>query len=108
MARVLVIEDDRRSSAEIAAALGDHGFDVECVYNGRDGLLKATADNPVDVKRYQDEDMIIIGTPEMCLEKVLKYAEVGVDQLLCYMQFGMLPHESIMRSIELMGTQIID
>src|SRR6266481_6393120 len=44
MAKVLVIEDDRRSSAEIAAALGDHGFDVECAYTGRDGLLKATAD----------------------------------------------------------------
>lgn len=44
MARVLVIEDDRRSSAEIAAALGDHGFDVECAYNGRDGLLRASAD----------------------------------------------------------------
>src|SRR5262249_22835325 len=44
MARVLVIEDDRRSSAERAAALGDHGYDVECAYTGRDGLLKATAE----------------------------------------------------------------
>ena len=44
MARVLVIEDDRRTSAEIAAALGDHGFDVECAYTGRNGLLKATAE----------------------------------------------------------------
>ena len=44
MTRVLVIEDDRRTAAEIAAALGDHGFDVECAYNGRDGLLKATAE----------------------------------------------------------------
>src|SRR5437588_11420516 len=44
MARVLVIEDDRRTSAEIAAALGDYGFDVECAYTGRDGLLKATAE----------------------------------------------------------------
>ena len=44
MTRVLVIEDDRRTAAEIAAALGDHGFDVECAYTGRDGLLKATAE----------------------------------------------------------------
>ena len=44
MGKVLVIEDDRRTAAEIAAALGDHGFDVECAYNGRDGLLRATAD----------------------------------------------------------------
>jgi DNA-binding response OmpR family regulator len=44
MTTVLVIEDDRKTSAEIAAALGDHGFNVECAYTGRDGLLKATAD----------------------------------------------------------------
>lgn len=44
MAKVLVIEDDRRTAAEIAAALGDYGFDVECAYNGRDGLLRASTE----------------------------------------------------------------
>ena len=44
MAKVLVIEDDLRTAAEIAAALGDYGFDVECAHNGREGLLKAAAD----------------------------------------------------------------
>src|SRR5207244_2425744 len=44
MTRVLVIEDDRRTAAEIAAALGDYGFDVECAYTGRDGLLQATSE----------------------------------------------------------------
>jgi alkanesulfonate monooxygenase SsuD/methylene tetrahydromethanopterin reductase-like flavin-dependent oxidoreductase (luciferase family) len=70
-------------------------------------LLKLRAENAVDVKAYQDQDMIIVGTPDMCLEKILRYDEAGVDQLLCYMQFGMLPHESVLRSIELMGTKII-
>jgi two-component system OmpR family response regulator len=44
MGKVLVIEDDRKTAAEIAAALSDYGFDVACAYNGRDGLLKATAE----------------------------------------------------------------
>src|SRR3954471_5448869 len=44
MARVLVIEDDRRTAAEITAALGDYGFDVEAAHDGREGLLKATAE----------------------------------------------------------------
>ena len=60
-----------------------------------------------DPQRYQDEDMIIIGTPEECLEKILRYEEAGVDQLLCYVQFGMLPHEKVMRNLELLGTQVI-
>jgi alkanesulfonate monooxygenase SsuD/methylene tetrahydromethanopterin reductase-like flavin-dependent oxidoreductase (luciferase family) len=70
-------------------------------------LLKLSSEKPVDVKMYQDQDMIIVGTPEMCLEKMLRYEEVGVDQLLCYMQFGSLPHEAVLRSIELLGTKVI-
>ena len=44
MARVLVVEDDRQTAAEIAAALADHGFEVDCVHTGKAGLLKAAAD----------------------------------------------------------------
>jgi DNA-binding response OmpR family regulator len=44
MARVLVIEDDVETATEIAAALRDHDFEVECAHTGRDGLLKAAAD----------------------------------------------------------------
>jgi two-component system OmpR family response regulator len=44
MARVLVIEDDPRTAAEIAAALGDHGYDVDSTYTGRDGLLRASTE----------------------------------------------------------------
>lgn len=44
MARVLVVEDDPKTAAEIAAALGDYGYDVECAHTGRDGLLKASAE----------------------------------------------------------------
>jgi two-component system, OmpR family, response regulator len=41
MTRVLVIEDDQGTAAEIAAALGDHGFETDLAHTGRDGLLKA-------------------------------------------------------------------
>ena len=51
--------------------------------------------------------MVIVGTPDECLEKFLKYEEVGVDQLLCYINFGYLPHEAVMKSIELLGTYVI-
>ena len=70
-------------------------------------LLQPTLEGNIDIKKYQDEDMIIIGSPEECLEKIIRYEEAGVDQLLCYVQFGRLPHEKVMRSIELLGTQVI-
>lgn len=44
MNKVLIIEDDRKTAAEVAAALADYGFDAECAHNGRDGLLRATAE----------------------------------------------------------------
>jgi alkanesulfonate monooxygenase SsuD/methylene tetrahydromethanopterin reductase-like flavin-dependent oxidoreductase (luciferase family) len=70
-------------------------------------LLNLSATSKTDVQRYQEQDMIIIGTPEMCLEKIIRYDEAGVDQLLCYMQFGMLPHETVMHSIELLAEHVI-
>jgi two-component system OmpR family response regulator len=44
MTRVLVVEDDAQTAEEIRAALSDHGFAVDSAGNGRDGLLKATAE----------------------------------------------------------------
>jgi len=59
------------------------------------------------IEQYNDEDMIIVGDVDRCIEKMQRYADLGVDQLLCYVQFGKLPHEAVMRSIELLGTQVI-
>jgi alkanesulfonate monooxygenase SsuD/methylene tetrahydromethanopterin reductase-like flavin-dependent oxidoreductase (luciferase family) len=68
-----------------------------------EGIIKGEV--PID--KYQQEDMIIIGQPEECLRKILRYEEAGVDQLLCYMQFGDLPHDKVMRSIELLAGHVI-
>jgi alkanesulfonate monooxygenase SsuD/methylene tetrahydromethanopterin reductase-like flavin-dependent oxidoreductase (luciferase family) len=60
-----------------------------------------------DPHEFSDADMIIVGDPDQCLEKILRYEALGVDQLICYVQFGFLSHESILRTIELLGTRII-
>ena len=70
-------------------------------------LLEPTIRGDIDIQRYTEQDMIIVGTPEECLRKILRYEEAGVDQLLCYVQFGTLPHEKGMRSLELLGTKVI-
>ena len=54
---------------------------------------------------FNDADMIIVGAPEQCLEKLAKYNEIGVDSVICYMQFGYLPHEAILHGVELLGHQ---
>jgi hypothetical protein len=51
--------------------------------------------------------MIIVGDPDQCYAKFKEYEKLGVDQVICYVQFGYLPHQSIMRTIELLGQHVI-
>ncbi len=41
MTKILTIEDDETTAQEIVAELGGHGFEVDWVGNGRDGLERA-------------------------------------------------------------------
>jgi alkanesulfonate monooxygenase SsuD/methylene tetrahydromethanopterin reductase-like flavin-dependent oxidoreductase (luciferase family) len=70
-------------------------------------LLEAKVAKEFDIEHFDREDMIIAGTPDECLEKLLRWEEIGVDQLLCYLNFGYLPHEAVMKSIELLGTRVL-
>jgi alkanesulfonate monooxygenase SsuD/methylene tetrahydromethanopterin reductase-like flavin-dependent oxidoreductase (luciferase family) len=54
-----------------------------------------------------DSGAFCIGDPETCIRIVERYEAAGVDQLLCLMQVGRIPHEKIMRSIELFGEKVI-
>lgn len=70
-------------------------------------LLEAKMANEFDIEHFDREDMVIAGTPDECLEKLLRWEEIGVDQLLCYLNFGYLPHEAVLKSIELLGTRVL-
>ncbi len=70
-------------------------------------LLQARANGEFDITEFDREDMVVVGTPDECLAKLSRYEEAGVDQLLCYLNFGYLPHEAVMKSIELLGTRVI-
>ncbi len=43
MPRILTIEDDATTARELIIELGNHGFEVDWIDNGRDGLVKAVA-----------------------------------------------------------------
>ena len=58
-------------------------------------------------RAFNDADMIIVGDPEQCIEKMKRYVDIGVDELICYMQFGHLSHDSIMRSLDLIGREVM-
>jgi alkanesulfonate monooxygenase SsuD/methylene tetrahydromethanopterin reductase-like flavin-dependent oxidoreductase (luciferase family) len=70
-------------------------------------LLRQSMEGNFDPRSFSEADMIVVGDPDRCFEKMVRYAELGVDQLICYVQFGYLSHESVMRTIELLGTEVI-
>ena len=54
-----------------------------------------------------DNGMIVIGDPEHCINRLRPYYEAGVDLILCLMQLYTIPHEHVMESIRLFGTEVI-
>jgi alkanesulfonate monooxygenase SsuD/methylene tetrahydromethanopterin reductase-like flavin-dependent oxidoreductase (luciferase family) len=50
---------------------------------------------------------VMAGTPEDCEPVLDAFHEVGVDQIIIHMQMGNVPHERIMESIELIGTELM-
>jgi len=70
-------------------------------------LLDKQARGDFDIAQFDKEDMVIVGTPDECLEKFLKYEDAGVDQVLCYVNFGYLPHEAVLKSLKLLGEYVI-
>ncbi|HWO61702.1 MAG TPA: LLM class flavin-dependent oxidoreductase [Umezawaea sp.] len=52
------------------------------------------------------QDSLIVGSPDTCRKKLRVYEELGIDRLMSFHQVGALPHEQVMRSIELFSTLI--
>jgi alkanesulfonate monooxygenase SsuD/methylene tetrahydromethanopterin reductase-like flavin-dependent oxidoreductase (luciferase family) len=54
-----------------------------------------------------DNGMIIVGDPEHCINRLKPYYAAGVDLILCLMQLHTIPHQQVMESIRLFGTQVL-
>jgi alkanesulfonate monooxygenase SsuD/methylene tetrahydromethanopterin reductase-like flavin-dependent oxidoreductase (luciferase family) len=49
---------------------------------------------------------LIVGSPQTCRDKLQAYADIGIDRLMAFHQVAGLPHDSVMRSIRLIGDLI--
>jgi alkanesulfonate monooxygenase SsuD/methylene tetrahydromethanopterin reductase-like flavin-dependent oxidoreductase (luciferase family) len=70
-------------------------------------LLNPLIQGDIPIDHFDTADMIVVGDPEQCFNKMRHYADLGVDQLICYVQFGYHSHESVMKTIELLGKEVI-
>jgi alkanesulfonate monooxygenase SsuD/methylene tetrahydromethanopterin reductase-like flavin-dependent oxidoreductase (luciferase family) len=95
-------------TAQLSAILGEWrgqhipGYE----YYGRINQAAQEQANPA-MTTLIENGTFCIGDPDRCTAIIRKYEAVGVDQIMCFMQAGRIPHEKIMRSIELFGTKVI-
>lgn len=61
----------------------------------------------VTYEELDAEDMVIVGDVEKCIEKIERYRQAGLDRMICLMQFGDIPHEAVLESIDLFGKHVI-
>jgi alkanesulfonate monooxygenase SsuD/methylene tetrahydromethanopterin reductase-like flavin-dependent oxidoreductase (luciferase family) len=52
-------------------------------------------------------ESVVIGDPDRCRQKMERYADLGIDRLMCLMQFGALAPERVLESIRLAGEVLV-
>lgn len=55
----------------------------------------------------RDSGAALVGDPDRCIEIARRYEAAGCDLLLCLLNPYNIPHERVMRSIELIGKHVI-
>jgi alkanesulfonate monooxygenase SsuD/methylene tetrahydromethanopterin reductase-like flavin-dependent oxidoreductase (luciferase family) len=54
-----------------------------------------------------ESDMIVVGDPDHCIQRIKKYHNFGIDTVICLMQIYNIPHAKVMESIKLFGEHVI-
>ena len=52
-------------------------------------------------------DSVVIGDPAHCRDKLRAYQGIGADRMMCLMQFGSIPHDAVLRSLDLAGRHLV-
>jgi alkanesulfonate monooxygenase SsuD/methylene tetrahydromethanopterin reductase-like flavin-dependent oxidoreductase (luciferase family) len=88
--------------AERHQGLGNYAYAADMKAHDDDGSLDL-----LSLDYLTAVNACVLGTPEECVESCRRYEEAGIDLLLCLVNPYKIPHESVMETIELMGTKVI-
>jgi alkanesulfonate monooxygenase SsuD/methylene tetrahydromethanopterin reductase-like flavin-dependent oxidoreductase (luciferase family) len=55
----------------------------------------------------RDREQTLIGSPQDVITTLKKYQEAGCDQVMMLMNFGGLPHEKVLKSLELIANEVM-
>jgi alkanesulfonate monooxygenase SsuD/methylene tetrahydromethanopterin reductase-like flavin-dependent oxidoreductase (luciferase family) len=88
--------------AELKGELGTYAYSADLAKLDQEGMLDL-----LSLEYLADTGACVLGTPEECLETCRRYEEAGVDLLLCLVNPYKIPHEMVLQTIELLGTEVI-
>jgi len=88
--------------AERQQDLGSYSYAADLKATDDQGLLDL-----LTLEYLVDSNACVLGTPEDCIAMCRQYEEAGIDLLLCLVNPYKIPHEAVMQTIELMGTEVI-
>jgi alkanesulfonate monooxygenase SsuD/methylene tetrahydromethanopterin reductase-like flavin-dependent oxidoreductase (luciferase family) len=82
--------------------LGNYAYAADMKATDDQGLL-----DMLSFEYLVDTNACAVGTPDDCIAMCKAYEEAGVDLLLCLVNPYKIPHDAVMQTIELMGTEVI-
>ena len=71
------------------------------------GALTYAIWNQLDADTLCDRGVVIGGDPDSCIAALKLHEEAGCDQMMIMMQTESIPHEKVMKSLELFGKYVI-
>jgi len=104
LTRDLIIADTDRKARELAEAHIMIAYRKEYAGGWRHPFIDASI--ATDLDRLM-EDRFIIGGPDQCVRKIRRFVEeYGMTHLICRIFFPGMPHEHIMRELELIAREV--
>jgi len=104
LTRDLIIADTDRKARELAEAHIMIAYRKEYAGGWRHPFIDASI--ATDLDRLM-EDRFIIGGPDQCVRKIRRFVEeYGMTHLICRTFFPGMPHEHIMRELELIAQEV--
>ncbi len=108
LTREVIIAEDRDLAWDLAEKYLMVNYRDEYGGGWHHPLIGKQDKTPVDALESLREDRFIIGNPEDCVEIIRRFQEsFGVDHLICRLYFPGMPHEHIMREIQLLSTDVM-
>jgi alkanesulfonate monooxygenase SsuD/methylene tetrahydromethanopterin reductase-like flavin-dependent oxidoreductase (luciferase family) len=91
----------------LTAPVLERGGESYRYYREELGTLRGLTGGTPSLEALEAAGMVVAGDPEHAIEQLRKLAGHGLDHVLCALQAGGVPHEDVMRSIELFGEHVI-